>query len=318
MNIVILDKGSLGEDTPLKELSQFGNVTFYDSTPKELISDRIRSADIVIVNKVKLTDEIFSAAKSLRLVCVFATGYDNIDVAAAKRHSIAVCNVPKYSTESVTLFTAATVLSLVTHLNSYRQFVADGSYSNSDAPNMLTPVYHEINGKTWGIVGFGSIGRSVAKVATAFGAKILVCTRTQTNDTTCVDIDTLCRESDIITLHCPLTADTRHIIDKDRIASMKPGAILVNEARGAVVDEEAVADALLEGRLAGFGSDVYSTEPFLADHPFYKIKSLENVILTPHAAWGSYESRVRCLKIIIKNIRSFLDGIPLNRVDLLN
>lgn len=315
MKIVILDRASLGDDTPFSVLDKFGEVVFYENSSTDEAIERSIDADVVIINKIKVTRRLMEASKRLKLVCVFATGYDNIDVAAARELDIAVCNVPSYSTGSVTLFTASTVLALYSHLIEYNRFVRSGEYSASGAPNKLTPVYHDISGKTWGIIGYGNIGKAVGRVATALGARILVNKRTPTSDVECVDIDTLCRESDIITVHCPLNDLTRGLIDERRISLMKPNVILVNEARGAVLDENAVADAVEKRRISGFGCDVYSTEPFDENHPYNRIKDCDNVILTPHAAWGSYESRERCIRIIADNIDSFISGKSLNRVD---
>ena len=315
MKIVILDKASLGEDTPLHVLNQFGEVISYDSSTPDEAAERASLADVIIINKVKVTTSLMDACRNLKLVCIFATGYDNIDVAYARKKGIAVCNVPGYSTDSVTLFTISTALALYSHLFEYNDFVRRGEYYQSGMPNRLTPVYHDLKGKTWGIIGYGNIGRSVGAVAKAFGARLIVNKRTACDDAECVDIDTLCRESDIISIHCPLNEQSRGIINKYRLDIMKPGVILVNEARGAVLDEKAVADAIENGKIAGFGCDVYSTEPFGPDHPYNKIKDRKNVILTPHAAWGSYEARERCINIIAQNIKSFNVGEMLNRVD---
>ena len=185
----------------------------------------------------------------------------------------------------------------------------------SGIPNKLTPVYHEIKGKTWGIIGLGNIGKAVADVAKALGARVIANKRTPIDDYECVDIETLCRESDIITIHCPLNDESRNLINKDRIAVMKKDVVIVNEARGAVVNEYDVTDAIKKGMIGAFGSDVYSTEPCSTDHPFYEIKDFSNVLFTPHAAWGSYESRLRCIGIICENIDSYLVGDKKNRVD---
>lgn len=315
MKIVILDKQSLGEDTPFSVLDKFGEVVFYDSSTLSEAIARAKDADVIIINKIKVTRELMESSHSLKLVCVFATGYDNIDVAAARKLGIGVCNVPGYSTDSVALFTISTVLALTSHLIEYRDFVKSGEYSSGNTPNRLTPVYHDLCGKTWGIVGYGNIGRAVGRVAEAFGAKVIVNKRTPVIDATVVDIDTLCRESDIITIHCPLNDESRNLINESRIALMKPSVILVNEARGAVLDESAVAAAVEEGRIAGFGCDVYSVEPFGKEHPYFAIKDRDNVILTPHAAWGSYEARARCIGIIADNIEAFNNKKTLNRVD---
>jgi len=316
MKIGVLDRFSLGMDTPFDLIASLGELTVYDSTPADKIAERCKDLDVVIINKIKFTEEILDKCKSLKLICVFATGYDNIDIAAAKRNGIAVCNVPGYSTDSVALFTIATVLSLATHLNAYNRYVSSGEYTASGIPNKLVPVYHEIKGKTWGIIGYGNIGKAVGKIAEAMGAQILINKRTPLNDKKCVDIETLCRESDIITVHCPLTPQTKGLINETTISTMKNDVILVNEARGAVLDEAAVANAIEKGKIGAFGCDVYSREPFDTDHPFNRIMKLDNVILTPHAAWGSYEARVRCISIIRDNIQSFIDSKTLNRVDI--
>ena len=315
MKIVILDKASIGEDTPISALNRFGDVVAYDHSTQNEAIERAADADVIIINKVKVTDELMASASRLRLVCVFATGYDNIDLIAAKKHGIGVCNVPGYSTDSVVLFTIATVLGLSSKLYEYNSYVRSGEYSASGAPNRLTPVFHEIKGKVWGIVGYGNIGKAVAKVAEAMGASVIVNKRTPIDGAKCVDIDHLCKESDIITIHCPLNDETRGLINEQRLSLMKSNTILVNEARGAVLDECAVAKAVEEGRIAAFGCDVYSTEPFGTDHPYNRIKNLDNVLLTPHAAWGAYEARERCINIIAENIESFIDGKTLNRVD---
>ena len=316
MKIKVLDKASLGEDTPLDALYDIGEVEVFDKTDTCDLITRCADADVIVLNKIKITREVIAASPTLKLVCVFATGYDNIDIVAAKEYGVAVCNVPGYSTDSVALFTMATVLSLSANLTAYNQYVKSGEYTKSGVPNKLTPVYHEISGKTWGIVGYGNIGRAVGKIAEAMGARVIVNKRTPDPSCNCVDIDTLCKESDIITLHCPLNDGTRAIINKDRIALMKDNVILVNEARGAVVNESDVAEAVESGKIAAFGCDVYSVEPFGEEHPYQRIKALDNVLLTPHAAWGAYEARERCINIIAGNIKSFTDGKCQNRVDI--
>lgn len=316
MKIKVLDTLSLGEDTPLHYLKELGELEVYpSSTPCEVI-ERCKDADVIVLNKIKITRDVLYSAEKLKLVCVFATGYDNIDLVAARERGIAVCNVPGYSSESVALITASTVLALVTHLREYNGYVASGEYTASGVPNKLTPVFHELSGKTWGIVGYGGIGKAVARIASVFGVKILVNKRTPVTEVECVDIDTLCKESDIITLHCPLNDQTRHLINRDRLELMKKDVILVNEARGAVVSEEDVAEAIVKGEIGAFGCDVYSIEPFGKDHPYNKIMNLSNVILTPHCAWGSFEARERCIKIICENIKEFFCGKINNRVDL--
>ena len=315
MKIVVLDRDSIGLDTPLEGLSAFGEVTVYDKTAPGEVCERIADAECVILNKVKMTAEVITSAKCLKLICIFATGYDNVDIVAARKSGVGVCNVPGYSTDSVALFTVANVLALYTHLREYNAYVTSGEYSTSGIPNKLVPVYHEISGKTWGIIGLGNIGKAVAKVAESLGARVIANKRNPVDGYECVDIDTLCRESDIITIHCPLNDESRDLINQHRIALMKKDVVIVNEARGAVVNEADIADAIKKGMIGAFGSDVYSQEPFTADHPFYEIKDFCNVLFTPHAAWGSYEARKRCIGIICENIGAYLAASRKNRVD---
>ena len=313
--IVILDAGTLGEDLSLDPLRALGQVCAYPATAVSDIPDRVADCDILIQNKVRITKEVLCAAPRLKLICEAATGYDNIDLCAARARGVAVCNVPGYSTPSVVQLTVATVLSLATHLQVYAAYVADGSYTESGHPTSLTPVYHELEGRTWGILGYGHIGRGVAAVARALGCQVLVSTRTPTASACCVDLDELCRRADILTIHVPLSDTTRGIIDRRRIAMMKPDAIVVNVARGAVTDEAALADALRTGRIGALGADVFSTEPLPPSHPFYASRRHPRVCFTPHMAWGSFEARTRCLHTIAENIRAFLDGRLLNRID---
>ena len=315
MNIKVLDYATLGNDLSFDCLKELGDVFIYGYTdPNELV-ERLSDADAVIINKIKMTKEVLSQCNRLKLICVFATGYDNIDIEYAKKAGIAVCNVPAYSTESVMLFTVSSVLSLVSHLEEYKSFVRSGEYTRLGKPNSLTPVFHEIKGMKWGIIGYGNIGKRVADVAKALGAEVMINRRKRSSEKCFVDIDTLMRECDIITVHCPLTNETRDLISKDRIALMKETAVLVNTARGAVTDEAAIAEAIKNKKIGGFGTDVYSVEPFPKSHPFFEIMNYANVCLTPHAAWGAYESRVRCLDVICDNISAFVQGKILNRVD---
>lgn len=315
MKIVILDAETLGEDLSLDPLREIGEVVAYPSTSREEIAARVADCDILVQNKVKIDETVFSAAPRLRLVCEAATGYDNIDLVAARAHGVAVCNVPGYSTPSVVQLTLSMVLSLATNLPAFAEAVASGAYTAGGRANILTPVYHELAGKTWGIVGYGNIGRSVGDVARALGCRVVVSKRTPCEDAECVSLDELCRISDIITLHTPLSDETRGLIDRRRIGMMKQDVILVNVARGAVTDEAALAEALAEGRIGALGVDVFSEEPFSENHPFYAIRKHPNVCLTPHMAWGSFEARTRCLATIASNARVFLAGGRQNRID---
>ena len=314
MRIVVLDRSAMGDDLDFSPLNAFGEVIIYETTSASEVYERVNACDFILTNKVKITKDVMRCAPDLKLICVFATGYDNIDIEYAKENGIAVSNIPAYSTESVTLFTITTALTLFSRMTEYREVVASGEYSHGTSPNRLQPVYHEIFGKTWGIVGCGNIGSRVAEVAESLGCRILTHQRHKNEKFETVPLETLLCESDIISLHCPLTRETMHLIGSEQLALLKPTAILVNEARGAVCDEQAIAKAIQEGQMMGFGSDVYSVEPFDENHPFYAIKEYPNVCLTPHAAWGAYEARERALKIVCENIREYLAGESKNRI----
>ena len=314
MKIAILDIATLGEDIVLDPVREVGETMEHKTTAPEDISVRLRDAEVVIVNKIKLNESNLCDAKKLKLICVAATGYDNIDTEYCKRRGIALCNVPGYSTESVAQLTLAVGLNLIHHLTSYRSFVHSGAYSRSGVANRLTPVYHELSSLTWGIVGGGAIGSKVAQLVAPFGCRILVCRRKKEDRYEQVDIEELCRRSDVISLHVPLSDSTRGMIGERELSLMKPDAILINMARGAVTDEEALTRAVEEGRLGGLGVDVYSKEPFDVTHPFTRILDRENVCFTPHMAWGAQEARCRCMEVIARNISAFFTGKNLNRI----
>ncbi len=315
MEIVVLDAATLGVDTDLSPLMKQGNVTAWETTAPEKVAERIAQAEVIVSNKVRLTESVLCGAKKLKLICLSSTGYDCVDTAYCARNGIGVCNVPGYSTQSVAQLTVAMVLELVNHLGVYRDYVHSGAYSRSGVANALTPVWHELYGKTWGIIGGGNIGRQVAKIAEAFGCKVLVCRRKPDEVYETVDLDTLCTEADIISIHVPLTEETREMIGPKQIGLMKKDAVVVNVARGAVTDERALAEAVKAGRIGGLGVDVYSAEPFGADHPFSGILELPNVCLTPHTAWGAIETRNRCIAMVAENISAFRTGQRKNRVE---
>ena len=315
MKTVILDRATLGDDLDIN-IPFDTQLIVYDKTADNEVSERIADADVVFVNKVRLNESNLADATELKLICEAATGYDNIDIPYCKRKGIAVCNVPGYSTYSVSQVTVAMVMSLVNHLPEYTRYSASGNYTKSGVANALTPVFHELNGLTWGIVGYGNIGARVAAAARAFGCNVLAFKRTPTDEVTCVDIDTLIEKSDIITIHLPLSESTKNLINSERISKMKKNAVLVNTSRGAVTDEEALCTAIEQNKIAGLGTDVYSKEPFDENSPYFRIKDCDNVCLTPHMAWGAYESRKRCFSQMLKNMEAFFNGEILNRVDI--
>ena len=314
MNIVILDYKTLGEDLDLSSVYRYGNVIKYPVTSQADAPERVKDADIVIVNKVKMNEDVLKNAKNLKLICETATGYDNIDIKYCSDHGIKVANTPAYSTSCVAQVTASMACSLLTCLNEYRSFVHDGKYQESDSANKLTPVYHEFFGLTWGIIGFGNIGKAVGKIAEAFGCRLLVNKQTPIEGYTCVDLETLLKSSDIISIHCPLTDKTKNLLGKKEFDIMKKNAIVINVARGGVWDENEVVNAILENKIGGIGCDVFTVEPLPKSHPFNKILDKENVILTPHMAWGSFESRTRCFNTVVSNIDAYLNGKEQNLV----
>ncbi len=317
INIVVLDAKTFGEDLDLSPLDALGQVTVYPLSAPDEVEGRLKDADVAVINKVKMTASLLQRLPHLRMIAEMATGYDNIDVAACRARGIAVANVAGYSVASVSQLTLAMALSLYTHLPAYSQHVTSGDYTRGSAQNCLTPVYHELAGRTWGVIGFGNIGRQVGTVARAMGCRVLAYRRGAVEDFEKVSLDTLLAESDIVSLHVPLTDETRAMIDSKALSKMKRGAMLINVARGAVTDEAAVAEAVLSGQLGFFGTDVYDPEPLPKDHPMSRLIGLPQVLMTPHMAWGSYEARVRCLQETKENIRAFLFGEIRSRVDLL-
>ncbi len=315
MKITVLDAGTLGSGIDTRMFEKYGELNLFTATDAASVIERAKDSDVIIVNKVKLNEDNLKGLEKLKLICITATGFDNIDVEYCRRAKIAVCNVVGYSTQCVAQLTVAMALNLITHIPEYTRAVECGAYSSGTNANILSPVYHEIYGKVWGIVGYGNIGRQVSSVASALGCRIIVNKREPIAGVECVDIDTLCEQSDIISVHTPLNDGTRNLINADRIAKMKNTAIFINVARGAVADEYALCRAVKEGRLGGIGIDVYSKEPLDAKHPYNSIAGLDNVCLTPHMAWGAIEARVRCCEEVCKNIEAFYDGKRRCRVD---
>lgn len=318
MKIVILDGHVVNPgDLSWEFLDRFGDVTVYDRSVGEDVAARIGDAEIVMTNKTPLTEEIFCACPDLRLVCVLATGYNVVDCEAAKKRGIPVCNVPGYGTAAVAQFTFSLLLELCNGVGYHSGAVHNGKWTrNPDFCFWDTPQV-ELAGKTIGIIGFGSIGRAVGKIASAMGMEVLAYNRSRCPEGeaigTYVDLDTLLTHSDVISLHCPLTPETAGIINAQTIAKMKDGAMLVNTARGPLVDEIAIRQALENGKLSGFAADVVTQEPIPADCP---LLGAPNCILTPHMAWAPKDSRHRIMLCVEKNIDAFLAGKPINTVNM--
>lgn len=313
-SIVILDGNALNPgDLSWSELGALGDCVVYEHTPPELVLERAREADIILTNKTLLTASTIAALPKLKYIGVLATGVNVVDVAAARQRGILVTNVPAYSTPSVVQLTFALLLELTLHVGHHAQTVRDGRWCQSQDFCYWDYPLVELAGLTFGIVGYGRIGRSVATVARAFGMDVLAYNTSPKTDppTRFTDLESLLAASDVVSLHCPLTAANQGFINAERLALMKPTAYLLNTARGPLIDEQALADALNEGRLAGAGLDVLSQEPPLPDNPLLKAK---NCLITPHIAWATYAARQRLMKTVVANVRAFLAGQPANVV----
>lgn len=314
--IVVLEKGTLG-DLDFQIFNRFGEVIFYDRTSDEEVVDRIKDANIVFVNKVILNESNLKEAKNLELICEVATGYNNIDIDYAKANNIAVTNVAGYSTPTVAQHTFATLLSLYNKITYYDNFVKSGKYSESGLFTDLSNPFNDIEGKRWGIIGLGAIGRKVAHIADAFGAEVVYYStsgRNNNSDYTRVDLEELLRTCDIISIHAPLNENTEGLINYNNLCKMKKNAVLINMGRGPIVVDEDLARAIDEEIIAGAALDVFTVEPIKKENPLLHVKNKENLMLTPHVAWASVEARTRLLNEVVKNIESFYKGEMRNRI----
>ena len=318
MRICILDGYSLNPgDLDWSPVERLGDVTLFDRTPADKIVERAADADIVLTNKVPFSADTLRQLPRLRFICVLATGYNIIDTEAAARQGVVVANIPAYSTMSVAQMAFAHILNITNHVASYAREVADGKWTNCPDFCFWDSALTELAGKTMGIVGLGNTGMATARIAVALGMKVVALT-SKSADTlpegiTPAPLDDVLASADVVSLHCPLTPSTRHLINAASIAKMKPSAILINTGRGPLVDEQAVADALNGGRLAAFGADVLSQEPPSGDNP---LLSARNCFLTPHIAWATLEARTRLMSTATENVRQFIAGEPVaNRVN---
>ena len=318
MKIVVLDGHAVNPGDLSWELFEtFGQLEVYEYTAPEQTISRLQDADIALTNKTVIDAAVLDACPSVKLICVLATGYNVVDCEDTKRRGIPVCNVPAYGTDAVAQFTFALLLELCHQVGHHSKAVHDGRWSESrdfcfwDTPQM------ELAGKTIGIIGFGKIGRAVGRIAKAMGMKVIAYNRSRCPEGeavgTYVDLETLLKTADVVSLHCPLTAENAGLINKEALAQMKDGAILLNTARGPLLDEQAVADALHSGKLRGAAVDVVSKEPMEKTNP---LLTAPNCIITPHMAWAPTESRQRILECTARSIAAFLDGKPINTVNM--
>ena len=319
MRIVILERNSVGLDVSVDGIRQFGDVTEYPNTTAADVKEKIKDAEIIVANKAPLSAEVLEGASKVKLICEFATGFDNVDVAYCKSRGIKVANVVNYSTDAVAQHTFALALYVLEKLHHYDNYVKSGAYAAQERFSNFDLPFTELAGRTWGIVGMGNIGKRVAKIAEAFGCKVIF--YSASGNSTCtdyerVDFETLLKESDVLSLHCPLSDKTRDLIDLEALKKMKETAILVNVARGPVVNDQALYTALTEDYIAAAALDVTSTEPMKDSNPLSKIMDSNKLIITPHMGWASLEARTRCVSETCKNIEAFLKGENRNIVNL--
>lgn len=317
MKIVVLDSETVSQnDVSLNKIKALGEVEIYGYTPNEQVADRIGDADGVICNKCLITDKVFEKCKNLKYVGLFATGYNNVDIASATRHGAVVCNVPSYSTNSVAQHTFAFILNYFNRVAEYNNTVQNGDWVNYKLFSYFYIPIQEISQMTLGIIGFGEIGQKVSEIAKAFGMNVVAYSRTEEKITKAgiksVSLEELLKTSDVVTLHCPLNDETKEIINKKTLKMMKSSALLVNTSRGGVIDEKALADALNNDVIAHACLDVITYEPMREDCP---LSGAKNCTITPHIAWAPKKTRERLLEVVEENIKCYLNGKPQNVVN---
>ncbi|MFI3238524.1 MAG: NAD(P)-dependent oxidoreductase [Lachnospiraceae bacterium] len=319
MNIVVLERNSAGPDIPV-DYSELGNVTYYPNTVTvEEVIERVKDADVIVANKAPMNEASLKDALNVKLICEFGTGYDNCDAAYCKSRGIKIANIADYCTDAVAQHTLTMTLALLEKLAHYDHYVKSGEYSAQDRFSNFDVPFTELAGKTWGIIGMGNIGQKVAKIASAFGCNIIfysVTGSSRVTDYEQVDFDSLLAKSDILSLHCPLSDKTRNIINKEAMDKMKNSAIIINVARGPVVNNTDLYHALETGSIMAAGLDVVEKEPLQLDNPLSKIKDSNKLIITPHLAWASMEARFRCVDEVKLNIQAHMSGINRNIVNL--
>ena len=314
-NIVLTDCDTVNAgDLDLRVFEEFGNVTYYGETAPEELHERIKNADIIILNKTVIGKSEIDAAPNLKMIALFATGYNNVDVSYARERGIDVCNAGSYSTNAVAQQVFAYILNHASRVADYNSDVKGGEWIRSRLFCFFSRPTHELQGKTLGIFGFGAIGKKIADIALAFDMRVIATNRSKKNydGVTFVDFDTLLAESDYLSVNCPLNSETAEIFDANAFKKMKVGLYFINTARGGVLVESALADALNSGRLSGAAIDVLTAEPMRKDCPLLNAK---NITITPHVAWAPLETRIRLLSIVVSNVKAFSDGSPTNVVN---
>ena len=318
MKIVIPDGDTLAlpdmKTHILEIFSQYGEVVCNGTTKPEEVAEKIGDADAVLCNKTPITREVIGKCPNLKYIGLFATGYNNIDIPAATEKKIIVCNAGAYSTHAVVQHTFALLFALAGNLMKYHHAVKAGEWERSPVFSYFPYPVHELYQTTFGVIGFGSIGQHVAKAADAFGMRVLVSTRTRPESCPyeLVAQKEIFQQSDVVSIHCPLTEQTANLINKETLSLMKPSAYLINTARGGIVHEQDLADALNQERIAGAGLDVLVSEPMSPETP---LKSAKNCLITPHIAWSAVETRERLLQIVSDNLKAYLSGMPINQVN---
>ncbi|MBZ9690765.1 D-2-hydroxyacid dehydrogenase [Clostridium sp. M14] len=315
--IVVLDGRTLG-NVDFSKLNEFGNVTYYDLTSSNEVEERIKNANIVLTNKVVLNENNLKNAKNLELICEMATGFNNIDVKYAKENNIAVTNVAGYSTNTVAQHTFAMALNLYDKIAYFDNYVKSKEYSRSNVFTNVDEVYKDINEKVWGIVGLGAIGKKVAKIADAFGCKVIYYSTSGKNSNSEYDrvsFEELLEKADVISIHAPLNENTKSLMDYEAFKKMKKDSILINMGRGPIVVDEDLAKAIDENLIGGAGLDVFEIEPIPENNPLLSIKNKEKLVLSPHIAWASEEARNRLFNDLLENIRVYNKGEMKNRVE---
>lgn len=318
MKLVILERDSAGTDIDVSCFEQFGTVACYANTTTAQVAERIKDADIIISNKAPMNQSTLADAPNVKLICLLATGYDCVDLTYCKSRGIKVANVVNYCTPAVAQHTLLLALMLSGKTAFYDQYVKSGAYSAQERFSNFDRTFHDLEGMTWGIIGMGTIGRKVASLADAFGCKVQF--YSASGNSTCKDyprvgLDTLLCTSDIVSLHCPLTDRTRSLIDKHAFEKMKPTAILINVARGPIVNTQDLYEALTTGKIMAAGLDVLEKEPMAHNNPLSQIQDSTKLIITPHMSWASVESRTRLIAEVAKNIQAFLDGVDRNVIN---